>query len=184
MSDNDELDLEGDDSAGMGAQKKASGLVAALPGMLKFVAIGLAALIVIITVSIITHGVINRGGRAQTAIPQVPAFQGVRPTFSAFTAIGQVRTTTNDPVPFSVVVDMVVHFDLNDNAAQTELTDRLHELRDFVRFFFRSKRADDLRPENEPRLRAEIIEHLNTRILNSARVRNITFNQLDVVQLH
>jgi len=184
MSDSEELELDGEDSSGIGTQKKASGLVAALPGMLKFVAIGIAALIVIITVSAITHTIINRGGRAQTAIPSASPFVGARPSFSAFTAIGQVRTTTNDPVPFSVIVDMVVHFDLNDNAAQTELTDRLHELRDFVRLFFRSRRADELSPENEPRLRQEIIEHLNTRVLNSARVRMITFNQLDVVQLH
>jgi len=184
MPENDELDLEGDDSSSLGTQKKASGLAAALPGLLKFVAIGLAALIVIVTVSVITHGVMNRGGRAQTAIPSASPFIGARPVLSAFTAIGQIRTTTNDPVPFSVVVEMVVHFDLNDNAAQTELTERLHELRDFVRVFFRSRRADELRPENEPRLRQEIIEHLNTRILNSARVRMVTFNQLDVVQLH
>ena len=184
MSDSEELELEDGESKGLGTQKKASGLVAMLPGMLKFVAIGIGALIFIVTVSIITHNILNRGGRAQTMIPSTSPFVGARPSFSAFTAIGQIRTTTNDPVPFSVIVDMVVHFDLNDNAAQTELTERLHELRDFVRVFFRSRRADELRPENEPRLRQEIIEHLNTRVLNSARVRMVTFNQLDVVQLH
>jgi len=185
MGDSDDgLNLEDGEASGLGAQKKkASGLVALLPNLLKFVAIGLGAVIFIITVSVITHNILNRGGRAQTVIPTASPFIGVRPTFSAFTGIGQVRTNTNDPIPFSVVVDMVIHFDLNDNAAQTELNDRLHELRDFVRVFFRSRRADDLRPENEPRLRQEIVEHLNTRILNSARVRQVTFNQLDVMQM-
>ena len=183
MSDSDELDLEDSEAPGVGSQKKASGLVALLPNLLKFVAIGLGALIFIVTVSVITHNIMNRGGRSQTNIPQPTAFQGARPSFSAFTAVGQVRTNTSDPIPYTVVVDMVIHFDLNDNAAQTELTDRLHELRDFVRVYFRSRRADQLSPENEPRIRQEIIEHLNTRILNSARVRMITFNQLDVIQI-
>jgi len=184
MSDSDELDLEDGDSSGLGSQKKVSGLLGMLPNLLKFVAIGLGALIFIVTVSVITHNILNRGGRAQTVIPSASPFVGARPTFSAFTAIGAIRTMTNDPVPFSVVVEMVIHFDLGDNAAATELTERLHELRDFVRLFFRARRADDLRPENEPRLRQEIVEHLNTRVLNSARVRMVTFNQLDVMQLH
>ncbi|MCL2601687.1 MAG: flagellar basal body-associated FliL family protein [Treponema sp.] len=188
MSDNDELYLEGEEAAAGGgaggAKKKASGLLALLPNLLKFVAIGLGALVFIVTVSVITYNILNKGGRAQTIIPTASPFMGTRPTFSAFTSIGQVRTETNDPIPFSVVVDMVIHFDLNDTVASNELTDRLHELRDFVRLFFRSRRADDMRPENEIRLRQEIVEHLNTRILNSARVRMVTFNQLDVVQLN
>ena len=184
MSSDDELYLEGEESTRAGSKKKVSGLVSLLPNLLKFVAIGLGALLFIVTVSVITHNILNRGGRAQTVIPTASPFVGARPTFSAFTGIGQIRTDTNDPIPFSVVVDMVIHFDLNDTAASNELNDRVHELRDFVRLHFRSMRADQLRPENEPRLRQEIVEHLNTRVLNSARVRMVTFNQLDVMQLN
>jgi len=86
-------------------------------------------------------------------------------------------------VPFSVVVDMVIGYDLNDNAAASEFTGRLYELRDFVRMFFKSKTADELRPENEPRIKQEILEMLNTRILNSGRARIILFNQLDVMAM-
>jgi flagellar FliL protein len=92
-----------------------------------------------------------------------------------------IRTSTKDEVPYSVVVDMVIGYDLNDNAAATELTARLYELRDFVRSFFRSKTADQLQPEDEARLKQEIIELLNTRVLNTARARIILFNQLDVM---
>jgi len=145
------------------------------------VAIGLGALIFIVTVSVITVNILNRGGRSQTVIPSASPFVGARPHFSTFTSVGIVRTQTNDPVPFAVIVDMVIHYDLNDNAAANEFTARLHELRDFVRRFFRAKRADELGPENEDRLQLEIIEQLNTRLLNSARVRLITFNQLDVL---
>ena len=183
MSDSDELDLEGGEAPGVEAPKKASGLVALLPNLLKFVAIGMGALIFIITVSVITYNILNKGGQSQTVIPSNSPFVGARPQYSVFTSIGQIRTSTRDPVPYSVVVDMVVHYDLNDGAASTEFTARLYELRDFVRMFFRSKVADELKPENEPRLKQEIIEQLNTRVLNSARARMITFNQLDVMQM-
>ena len=183
MSDNDELDLDGDDSPGIDAPKKTSGLAALLPNLLKFVAIGLAAMIFIITVSVITVNIVNKGGSSQTVIPTNSPFVGARPQYSVFTSIGMIRTSTRDVIPYSVIVDMVIHYDQGDNNAAGEFTGRLYELRDFVRSFFRQKTADDLKPENEPRLKQEIIEQLNTKVLNSARARMITFNQLDVMQI-
>ena len=182
MSDSDELDLESGEGPGIAAPKKASGLAALLPNLLKFVAIGIGALIFIITVSVITYTILNKSGQSQTVIPANSPFVGARPQYSVFTSIGVIRTSTKDPIPYAVVVDMVVGYDLNDNAASTELTGRLYELRDFVRMYFRSKMADELKPENEARLKQEIVELLNTKVLNSARARIILFNQLDVMQ--
>jgi flagellar FliL protein len=182
MSDADELNLgDGDAGAIDTAPKKASGLAALLPNLLKFAAIGLGALIFIVTVSVITYNILNKGGTSQTVIPENSPYIGSRPQYNMFTAIGMIRTSTKDPVPYSVVVDMVIGYDLNDNAASSELTSRIYELRDFVRSFFRTKLAADLQPENEARLKQEIVELLNTRVLNTAKARIILFNQLDVM---
>ena len=183
MSDSDDLDLDGDDSSTSSSSKKSFGLAALLPNLLKFVAIGLGALVFIVTVSVITYNILNRGGQSQTVIPSHSPFVGARPQYQFFTSIGLIRTSTRDTLPYSVVVDMVIGYDLNDNVAQTELIGRLYELRDFVRLYFKSKTADDLRPENEARLKQEILEQLNTRVLNSARARIILFNQLDVMAM-
>jgi flagellar FliL protein len=185
MSDtSDELNL-GDEDAGPvdTGSKKPSGLAALLPNLLKFVAIGLGALIFIVTVSVITYNILNKGGASQTVIPENSPYVGSRPQYATFTAIGIVRTGTKDPVQHSVVVDMVIGYDLNDNAAASELTGRLYELRDFIRSYFRSKLAEELTPENEARLKQEIIELLNTRVLNTAKARIILFNQLDVMEM-
>ena len=183
MSDNDELDLEGGEAPGASTPKKASGLAALLPNLLKFVAIGLGALIFIVTVSVITYNILNKGGQSQTVIPSASPFVGSRPQYQMFTSIGLIRTSTRDVLPYSVVVDMVIGYDLNDNTAQAELGGRLYELRDFIRLFFKSKMADELRPENEARIKQEILEQLNTKVLNSARARIILFNQLDVMSM-
>ena len=179
----DDLDLDGGEAPDAGKQKKTSGLAALLPNLLKFVAIGLGALVFIVTVSVITFNILNKGGSSQTSIPSASPFVGARPQYQIFSSIGLIRTSTKDQIPYSVVVDMIIGYDLNDNAAQAELTGRLYELRDFVRLFFKTKLADDLRPENEPRLKQEILEYLNTKILNSARARIILFNQLDVLAM-
>ena len=183
MSDSDELDLEGGDSAGLDAPKKASGLAALLPNLLKFVAIGLGAMIFIVTVSVITYNILNKGGQSQTVIPSNSPFVGARPQYQMFTSIGPIRTSTRDALSYSVVVDMIIGYDLNDNVAANELIGRLYELQDFVRIFFKSKLADELKPENEARLKQEILETLNTRLLNSSRARIILFKQLDVMAM-
>jgi len=127
----------------------------------------------------------NDGMSEHVSMPGASPFTGSRPQYSTFTALGPIRTTTKDTpaYSYSVVVDMVIGYDLDDNTTATELTGRLYELRDFVRQFFKSKTAEELRPENEPRLKQEIIEQLNTRILNSGRTRIILFNQLDVIEM-
>jgi len=180
MSDSDELDLESGEGAGIDAPKKTSGLAALLPNLLKFVAIGIGALIFIVTVAVITYNILNKGGQSQTVLPSNSPFVGARPQYQMFSSIGVIRTTTRDAMPHSVVVDMIIGYDMNDNTAASELIGRLYELQDFVRSFFKSKMADELRPENEPRLKQEILEKLNTRILNSSRARIILFKQLDV----
>ena len=184
MSDDADLDLDGDDGGSASASKKTSGLGALLPNLLKFVAIGLGALIFIVTVSVITFNTMNRAGRSQTNIPISSPFVGTRPTFHFFTLVGSVRTSTRDAIPRSVVVDMIIGYDEFDNATATELTNRVYELQDFVRVYFKSKTAEDLSPENEARIKQEILELLNTRMLNSGRARIILFKQLDVMQLN
>jgi flagellar FliL protein len=186
MSDNDELDLDGGDAAGLDSSpKKSSGLGALLPNILKFAAIGLGAVIFIVTVAVITVRVMSGGGKSQTstADPSSP-YIGRRPEYAAFTLVGPVTTRTKDTANYSVTVDMIIQYDLNDNAAQTELISRQYELRDFVRNYFSSKYAADLLPEGEAKLKQEIREILNTRFLDTAKARNILFNKLDVMEAY
>jgi flagellar FliL protein len=56
------------------------------------------------------------------------------------------------------------------------------ELQDFVRSFFRSKFVEDLQPENENQLKREIMELLNTQLLNDARIRNVFFRTLETME--
>jgi flagellar FliL protein len=187
MGDSDELELDGGEAegtAGGGGGKKPSGLGALLPNLLKFIAIGLGALIFIVTVAAITFKIMNGGGKSQTVVTDASTpYVGKRPEYSMFTSIGIVRTRTKDPTPYSVVVDMVIGYDVNDKNAANELTSRLYELRDFVRSFFSSQYAGALETENEARLKQEIMEALNTRVLNTTRAKIILFNQLDVVEM-
>ncbi|MDR2842506.1 MAG: flagellar basal body-associated FliL family protein [Spirochaetaceae bacterium] len=177
------LDEEGGEEGGAEGKKKKGGGNSLLPTLLKFVAIGLGAVVLIVTVAVITYNMLSSGGKSATVIPQTESYVAVKPEYSTFTLLDTVSTRTRDPTPYNVAVKMYIQYDQNDTASQTELTSRQWELRDFVRRYFAGKYAADLVPDNEIRIKNEIKELLNTTMLERARVRNILFDQLDVYSL-
>jgi flagellar FliL protein len=189
MGDSDDLDLDSGDApegGGGGAPKKKGGLGNLLPTLLKFVAIGIGALVFIVTVSVITYNIMNKGGKSQTVVSDpLSPYVGTRPIYAYYTTLGSITTRTNDfPVPSSVTVDVIIGYDQGDTAASGELANRQYELRDFIRRYFTSKSADELAPEREDELKKEIREQLNTRFLDTARARIILFNRLDVMMMY
>jgi len=186
MSDSDELDMDDGDSPDTGAVKKKKGgaLGALLPTILKFAAIGIGALIFIVTVSVITYTLMSGGGKSQTMTtdPSSP-YMGKRPIYGWYTGIGTVTTKTRDSTNYSVTVVMNLGYDQDDTAASSELANRQYELRDFVRNYFTGKYAADLLPENEARLKQDIKEILNTRFLDTAKIRIVVFEQLNVMEV-
>jgi flagellar basal body-associated protein FliL len=79
---------------------------------------------------------------------------------------------------------MNLGFDPEDAATSGELASRQVELRDFVRSFFQNKYARDLAPEKNEQLKKEIQEILNTRFLDTAKVRSVMFDKLDVMEIY
>lgn len=107
-------------------------------------------------------------------------YTGNRPVYS-YSFIGPITTKTKDPAPsYTVTVDMIIGYDLNDQQAEIELTSRKYELQDFVKNIFSNKNASELLPEKEEELKKEIRELLNSRFLAVARARAIIFNKFDI----
>ena len=132
MSDSDDLDIEGGESPEASAapkKGKGGGLGAILPTILKFAAIGIGALIFIVTVAVVTYRIMNSGGKQQTVVtdPSSP-YIGRRPIFSWYTDIGTVTTKTKDVTNYTVTVIMHIGYDQNDTAASSELNGRRYEL--------------------------------------------------------
>jgi len=180
----DDVGLEEEDAPEGPAKKKKGGVLGTLiPTILKFAAIGIGALIFIVTVSIITYNIMNKGGKTQTVVtdPSSP-YIGKRPIYSTYTGIGTVTTKTRDAASHSVTVVMYLEYDLDDPIAFAELTGRQHALQDFTRNYFAGKYASELRPENEAKLKRDIQEILNQRFLDGGKVRGVLFNRLDIME--
>ena len=98
-------------------------------------------------------------GTPQVIVDPASPFLGVVPELQWFTEIGTVTTQTRD-MTHTVLVAMNLGFDMGDQEMSSELSQRQSELRDFTRRYFTERSAEEFRPENEARLRREIVDTL------------------------
>ena len=182
MADDDEINL--DDGGSSAAPEKKGGLGGLLPGLLKWIIIALAAIIVIVVVVIVTVKIINKNTTQVTAIPTSEEYvSGQREIYDWYTSLGIIQTTTCDEPPATVRVDVALAYKKDDKATSTEITQRTVELKAFLRRYFSGKTAAELRnTNNEDALENEIKNGINDKILSSSRIRDVVFQQKDVIE--
>lgn len=182
MADNDELDLGGEDTSS--APSKKSGAGGLFTGLLKWIIIGLAAVIVIVVVVVVTFNVANNNNSAQNSIPYSEEYaSGQREILDWYQSIGVIQTTSNDDIPATVRVNVYLGYKKDDKATSTEITARTVEIKDFLRRYFSGKTASELKNvNNEENLKNEIKNGINDKILSSSRIRNVVFEQKDVIE--
>lgn len=180
MADDDENGLDDEGMEGAPASSAKKGFL--IPGLLKWVAIGIGAIILIVTVVVITMKVMGGNASAVPVVPQGEEFVQNREILDWYTSLGQVQTKTSDVNPGSVMVDVVLGYKKDDKATSTEITQRTVELKDFLRRYFTQKTADELRPQNEENLKIEIRNAINDSILTNTKIKDVRFMKLDVVQ--
>ena len=178
MADEDEINL---DDNGSSSSEKKSGLGGVFSSLLKWIIIGLSAIIVIVVVVVITVKITGKNSTAVTAIPASEEYvSGQREIYDWYTSLGIIQTTTSDDPP---ATDVALAYKKDDKAASAEITARLVELKAFLRRYFSSKTAAELRnPNNEDALENEIKNGINDKILSSSRIRDVVFQQKDVIQ--
>lgn len=181
MADEDAGNLGDDGDIGESSGKKSGGK-GVIPQILKFVLIGVAAIILIVTIVFITTLIINKGGKSQTNIPISEEYTTKRESYDWYTSLDQIRTSTSDPIPASVSVTIVLGYKKDDKAASTEITERRIEIIDFLRRYFSEKTVEDLRPQNEDVLRQQIRDQINDDILSNSRIKDVRFTAKDVIQ--
>ena len=180
MADEDEngMDDEGVDGGSSASAKK--GLL--IPGLLKWVAIGVGAIILIVTVVVITMKIVGTNASNVPVVPQGEEFIQNREILDWYTSLGQIQTKTSGSDSASVLVDVVLGYKKEDKATSTEITQRTVELKDFLRRYFTQKTPDELRPQNEENLKIEIRNAINDSILTNTKIKDVRFMRLDVIQ--
>lgn len=182
MADDGLDGLEDSGSAGSASVKR-SGAGSFLPSLLKWIAIALGAIILIVVVVIITNVVMNKNNPSSDNITRISDEYVVqKEILDWYTSLGAIRTKTSDELPASVVVDIALGYKKDDKATSTEITQRTIELKDFLRRYFTEKTIVELRPQNEQKLKIELRNAINDEILSSSKIKDVSFQQLDVLE--
>src|SRR5574344_1607149 len=186
MAEDESLNLDdngGDAPAAAAPAKKGKGIGALLPALLKWVAIGVGAVILIVTVVIITMKIVGGNSTQQVAVPVSEEYDNHKEVLDWYSSLGVMRTQTSDEPPSNVSVEVVLGYKKDDKATSTEISQRTVELKDFLRRYFSSKKAQELKnTSNEDSLTNEIKNGINDQILSSSRIRDVKFLQKDVIE--
>ena len=181
MADDNNMDGLDDEGTGAAPTKK-GGAKSGILGLLKWILIAVAAIIVIVTVVFITIRITSKNGPSGTDnFTMAPEYTSKRETYDWYTSLDQINTNTDETPSASVRVQVALGYKKDDKAASTEITNRRVEITDTLRRFFSEQTASDLRPQNEEVLRQNIKDLLNDTILSDSRIRDVRFTALDVI---
>jgi len=178
VDDQDMSFAEGDAEPAAAPKAKGAG-----PGILKIlmvVGIALGAVILMATVAVITVSVLNKQQKPMAALPVSEEYTATLPLYAYVTTIGEIRTKTRDKESYSVSVKINLGFDEKDTESPIEVGKRMNQIRDYLRNFFATKYADELGPEQEKELKAQIMENLNM-MLTKPAIKEVLFEQINVL---
>ena len=178
---NESMDFEDNETTGE-SEKKSKGIGGLLPTLLKWVAIVLGAIILIVTVVVITMKIVGGNTSQQAVIPVSQEYGSKREVLDWYTSLGQISTKTSDSIPASVIVEVVLGYKQADKAASTEITQRQIEIKDYLRRYFTERTVEELRPRNEENRRIEIRNAINDDILSSSKIRDVRFLNLQIIE--
>jgi len=169
--------LAGGDGQELGG--KTGFLPAAVLKLLKWVALGLGAVIFIVTVVFFTVKVLNKGPQ-EVAYPSASQKYQETPPVLQWYDLGQIRARTSDDHPVTVIIHSKLGYKMNDAKTQTDLIARKEYLVDATRTFFSLKKESDLIPEKEEIIKTELKEQLN-KLVDNKEIKDIVFIDFNVV---
>lgn len=132
---------------------------------------------------LIIFELLSKNNVQQTAIPASEEYvSGQREVFDWYTSLGILQTKTVDEDPATVRVDIALAYKKGDQIAKEEIENNRVVVNAFLRRFFNSKTAAELRnPNNEDSLTEEILQGLNEKVFTNARIRDVVFQQKDII---
>jgi flagellar basal body-associated protein FliL len=149
--------------------------------ILLFVGIGVLVLGVMITVAFVVSGIKDKNGTPQSSVPMGEDYQDVLPAYVYSSQLPEMRLSTADKPAATVIVKVLIGYEKNNKGLENELTERQPQIRDFLRNFFSLKKADELQPAKERKLKDDIRTDLND-MMASKGVRDILFEKLQTVE--
>jgi len=147
--------------------------------ILKWAAIGIGAVIIVVTTTIITVRIVSKGTQQQGLAATSPAYAGKAEPLAAFDDIEQIRGQTADDPPAIFLMQLSLGYDPKDKEVSTEIGNRRREIQDLVLKDVSQKKAADLAPGHYGEVQAELMDIINM-IMRNGKVKSVMFRQFVV----
>jgi flagellar basal body-associated protein FliL len=172
-----------DDDVTGEAEQPSGGRPSFLPAIfitvLKWAAIGLAAIIVVATISWATFRLFIQG-RTPTGVAEFsPEYQQLDLRLEYFSnQLDNIRGQTSDEPPLSFLAALSLGYLKGKTAVQTELIDKNELIQNTILIFLGRKNATELRTSNLVTLQEELKTLLNNSIIRTGQIVQVTFKEL------
>ena len=183
MSDEQQdLNLEDVGASSDAAEGPRGGLFSGLLlTVLKWAAIGVGVIILVVTVTVITFSILNRGRAAQNLAPTSPAYQPKEAPLTYTDSIEQIRGQTADESPGIFLLKVSLGFDTADKQVGVELGQRTREIQDLILTYVSNKTSAELSPEHYDEIKAELVNLIN-RLMTTGKIKKVMFREISVVK--
>ncbi len=181
MSDDESfLDEEGGGGSDLEVGKKGGFLPAFVMKILKWVAIAVAAIIFIVSVVVITMGIMNKGAKSKSVITASEEYAREVPIYSWYD-LSEIRGKTADQNSATVIVTVKLGYEKDNKTVQTELVSRTPQIQDLIRRYFSERTVSELGYEFENEIKEELKRRIN-RIMNTGKVQDIAIIEYNVFE--
>ncbi len=147
--------------------------------ILKWAAIGIGAVIIVVTTTIITVRIVNRGAQPEGLAAISPSYAAKAEPLSYYDDIEQIRGQTADDPPAIYLMSVSLGYDPKDKEVSVEIGNRKREIQDLILKDISQKKAADLSPAHYDEIQAEIQDQINM-VMRTGKVKAVTFRQFVV----
>jgi flagellar protein FliL len=185
MSD-EQQDLNLED-VGAGAEEAAGprrgGLLSGmLLTVLKWAAIGIGVIIIVVTTTVITVKAVTKGAQAATGLAAIsPSYSSKEEALASYDTIDQIRGQTSDDPPATFLLQISLGYKKADGDFSVEIGERKQEIQDLVLKTVSMKKADELQAAHWDEVQAELLNTINA-VMTTGKVQAVRFLSFIVVK--
>jgi flagellar FliL protein len=149
--------------------------------ILKWAAIGVGVIILVVTTTVVTFNALKKGTSSQNLAAVSPAYQVKEPPLAYYDNIDQIRGQTSDESPAVYLLRVSLGYDPADKQISVEIGQREREIQNLILKYISEKTSAELSPAHYDELQEGLRDAINA-ILTTGTIRSVVFREFTVVK--
>ena len=150
-----------------------------LLNILKWAAIGIGIIIIVVTTTVVTFKVLNKGNSQAGLAALSPEYSTQKKPYASYDSIEQIRGQTADDTPAVFLLQVSLGYDPIDKEVSVEIGERQREIQDLILKYISQKTAADLSPGHYGTLQSDLLGQINM-LMRTGKVKSVMFRQFVV----